>query len=114
MCNIILQPMDLMSERSWQDLGPLLGVAGYTNCYTPSHYESKDTLSESTDQTDIDIDIGKCEESPMTPTEATSAPHGPSSLVIFGRMVQKHSYVSALIIMMVTILSRLRCLARNI
>lgn len=111
MCDILLQSMDLMSERSWQDLGPMLGVAGYTNCYTPSHYESKDTLSERTDQTDIDI--GKCEESLMTPTEATSAPHGPSSLVIFGRMVQKHSYVSGLIIMMVNILSRLLCLARN-
>lgn len=95
--------MVLMTERSWQDLGSLLGGAGYTNCYSPSQYESKDSLSEGTHQTDIGIRNG--EESLMTPTEATSAPSGPSGLVIFGRMVQKHSYVSALIIMMVNILS---------
>lgn len=95
--------MVLMTERSWQDLGSLLGGAGYTNCYSPSQYESKDSLSEGTHQTDIGI--GKCEESLMTPTEATSAPSGPSGLVVFGRMVQKHSYVSGLIIMMVNILS---------
>lgn len=95
--------MVLMTERSWQDLGSLLGGAGYTNCYSPAQYESKDSLSEDTHQTDIGI--RKCEESLMTPTEATSAPSGPSGLVIFGRMVQKHSYVSGLIIMMVNILS---------
>lgn len=95
--------MVLMTERSWQDLGSLLGGAGYTNCYTPSQYESKDSLSEGTHQTDIGI--RKCEESLMTPTEATSAPSEPSGLVIFGRMVQKHSYVSGLIIMMVNILA---------
>lgn len=94
--------MVLMTERSWQDLGSLLGGAGYTNCYSPSQFESKDSLSEGTHQTDIGIRKG--EESLMTPTEATPAPSGPSGLVIFGRMVQKHSYVSGLIIMMVNIL----------
>lgn len=101
--HVLPQPMVLMTERSWQDLGSLLGGAGYTNCYSPSQYDSKDSLSEGTHQTDTGI--RKCEESLKTPTEATSAPSGPSGLVIFGRMVQKHSYVSGLIIMMVNILS---------
>uniref|UniRef100_A0A672G1W0 Uncharacterized protein n=1 Tax=Salarias fasciatus TaxID=181472 RepID=A0A672G1W0_SALFA len=34
-------------------------------------------------------------------TETLPPPSGPSGLVVFGRLVQKHSYVSALIIMMV-------------
>lgn len=41
------------------------------------------------------------EENPMTPTETAPPPSSPSGLVIFGRLVQKHSYVSGLIIMMV-------------
>lgn len=48
-------------------------------------------------------DVGECEENLMTPTETTSPPSGPSGLVIFGRLVQKHSYVSGLIIMMVNL-----------
>lgn len=132
-CDIFPQPMVLMRERSWQDLGSMLGEASYP----PSQYESKDTLSEGNHQkefsiriktenvstlssslleTECGIEIEKCEESLMTPTEATSAPSGPSGLVIFGQMVQKHSYVSGLIIMMVNILSpllheRLKCVS---
>lgn len=127
-CDIFLQPMVVMRERSWQDLGSLLGEASYTKGYPLSQCERKDTLSEGNHQnefsmhiktvnvstlssslleTECDIEIGKCEESLMTPTEATSAPSGPSGLVIFGQMVQKHSYVSGLIIMMVIILSPL-------
>lgn len=130
--------MVLMRERSWQDLGSLLGEASYSNGYPPSQYDSKDTLLEGNHQnefsmriktinvptlssslleTESDIEIGKCEESLMTPTEATSAPSGPSGLVIFGQMVQKHSYVSGLIMMMVNILSpllygRLKCVCQ--
>lgn len=111
-----------MRERSWQDLGSLLGEASYTNAYPPSQYESEGTLSEGNHQnefsmrtetanvstsssslleTECDIEVGKCEDSLMTPTSATAAPPGPSGLVIFGQMVQKHSYVSGLIVMMV-------------
>nr|XP_046251923.1 piezo-type mechanosensitive ion channel component 2 [Scatophagus argus] len=43
----------------------------------------------------------ECEENLRTPTETSPPPSGPGGLVIFGRLVQKHSYVSALIIMMV-------------
>lgn len=43
----------------------------------------------------------KSEEVPKSPTETLPPPSGPSGLVIFGQLVQKHSYVSALIIMMV-------------
>jgi len=42
-----------------------------------------------------------CEENLKTLTETSPPPTGPSGLVIFGLLVQKHSYVSALIIMMV-------------
>lgn len=41
------------------------------------------------------------DETLRTQTETSPPPSGPSGLVIFGRLVQKHSYVSALIIMMV-------------
>lgn len=71
------------------------------------HIKTVSILLSSLLETESDIEIGKCEESLMTPTEATSAPSGPSGLVIFGQMVQKHSYVSGLIIMMVNILSPL-------
>lgn len=129
--------MVLMKERSWQDLGSLLGEASYINAYPPSQCESKDALSEGNHQdglsvpvkrvnastlssslleTECDVEVGNCEESLMTATEATSAPSGPSGLVIFGQMVQKHSYVSGLIIMMVNIQLQcvcVICLARN-
>lgn len=47
-------------------------------------------------------DMEECEENPRTPSETTPPPAGPSGLVIFGQLVQKHSYVSGLIIMMVS------------
>ncbi|AWP09441.1 putative piezo-type mechanosensitive ion channel component 2-like [Scophthalmus maximus] len=43
----------------------------------------------------------RSEEVPESPAETVPPPSGPSGLVIFGQLVQKHSYVSALIIMMV-------------
>lgn len=64
---------------------------------------SVSALSSCLLEIECEVGAGKCEESLMTLTEATSAPSGPSGLVVFGRMVQKHSYVSALIIMMVNI-----------
>ncbi|XP_068607432.1 piezo-type mechanosensitive ion channel component 2 [Brachionichthys hirsutus] len=75
------EPAVLMRESSWHELGSLLGGAGYTNCYPPQQYDGKDSPSS---------------EVPPSPE-----PSGPSGLAIFGRMVQKHSYVSALITMMV-------------
>lgn len=44
-CGLFLQPMVLMRESSWQDLGFLLGGAGYTNYYPPLQYESQETFS---------------------------------------------------------------------
>ncbi|KAM4570603.1 piezo-type mechanosensitive ion channel component 2 [Fundulus diaphanus] len=43
----------------------------------------------------------RSEEVTRSPTETLPPPAGPSGLVIFGRLLQKHSYVSALVIMMV-------------
>lgn len=43
----------------------------------------------------------KIEEVHESLTETLPPPSGPSGLVIFGQLVQKHSYVSGLIIMMV-------------
>lgn len=50
------QPMILMKGPSWQDvdrddLGSLLGGAGYTNCYLPPQYEGKDSASNGNYQT---------------------------------------------------------------
>lgn len=53
-------------------------------------------------ETESEEDIEeRSEEAPQSQTETLPPPSGPSGLVIFGRLVQKHSYVSALIIMMV-------------
>ncbi|XP_034393255.1 piezo-type mechanosensitive ion channel component 2 [Cyclopterus lumpus] len=91
----------LLTGSSWQDVhgndhGSLLGGAGYTNCYPPPQYEVKHSPSHDTEG---EGEMGEhCEE---TLTETSPPPTGPSGLVIFGLLVQKHSYVSALIIMMV-------------
>ncbi|XP_060912625.1 piezo-type mechanosensitive ion channel component 2 [Labrus mixtus] len=92
------EPMILMTESSWQDdLGSQLGEAGYKNCYLPPQYEGKDSPSH---ETEAEEGMGEKSEETM-PTETSPPPSGPSGLVIFGQLVQKHSYVSALIIMMV-------------
>ncbi|XP_078144364.1 piezo-type mechanosensitive ion channel component 2 [Centroberyx gerrardi] len=94
----------LLMGSSWQDvhrneLGSLLGGAGYTNCYPPPQYEGKDSPSR---ETEGDVEMGeKSEEALKTETESLPPPSGPSGLVVFGQLVQKHSYVSALIIMMI-------------
>ncbi|XP_053280799.1 piezo-type mechanosensitive ion channel component 2 [Pleuronectes platessa] len=98
------EPMILMTSSSWQDvhrneLGSLLGADGYTNCHSPPQYEDKDSASNGTESEDEMAD--KSEEDPNSPAETLAPPSGPSGLVIFGQLVQKHSYVSALIIMMV-------------
>ncbi|GAA6220059.1 piezo-type mechanosensitive ion channel component 2-like [Lates japonicus] len=98
------EPMILMTSSSWQDLhrndvGSLLGGAGYTNCVLPPQYEDKDSPSHET-ESEEEVEE-RSEEVPQSQTETLPPPSGPSGLVIFGRLVQKHSYVSALIIMMV-------------
>lgn len=52
-------------------------------------------------ETGSETEVGVSEENALTRTDATPTESGPSGLVIFGRLVQKHSYVSGLIIMMV-------------
>ncbi|KAM7412257.1 hypothetical protein PAMA_021957 [Pampus argenteus] len=98
------EAMILMTGGSWQDvhrneLGSLLGGAGYTNCYLPPQYEGKDSPSHET-ESEGEMEE-RSEEVLKSRTETSPPPSGPSGLVIFGRLVQKHSYVSALIIMMV-------------
>ncbi|XP_040908244.1 piezo-type mechanosensitive ion channel component 2 [Toxotes jaculatrix] len=97
------EPMILMTSSSWQDVHrndvrSLLGGAGYTNCYPLPQYEGKESPSY---ETEGEEEIEKSEEVPQSQTETLPPPSGPSGLVIFGQLVQKHSYVSALIIMMV-------------
>ncbi|XP_070695122.1 piezo-type mechanosensitive ion channel component 2 [Pempheris klunzingeri] len=96
------EPMILMTGSSWPDrneLGSLLGGAGYTNCYPPPQYEGKDSPSH---ETESEGEVGEMSEEDLrTPEEISTPASGPSGLVIFGQLVQKHSYVSALIIMMV-------------
>ncbi|XP_047463265.1 piezo-type mechanosensitive ion channel component 2 [Mugil cephalus] len=98
------ESMILMTETSWQDvhsnnLESLMGEAGYTNCYPPPLYEAKDSQSR---ETESDGEMGdKSEDVSKSLTETLPPPAAPSGVVMFGRLVQKHSYVSALIIMMV-------------
>ncbi|XP_035014498.2 piezo-type mechanosensitive ion channel component 2 [Hippoglossus stenolepis] len=98
------EPMILMTSSSWQDvhrneLGSLLGAAGYANCHPPPQYEDKDSASNGAEN-EGDMEE-KTEEDTNSPAETLAPPSGPSGLVVFGQLVQKHSYVSALIIMMV-------------
>ncbi|TKS77326.1 Piezo-type mechanosensitive ion channel component 2 [Collichthys lucidus] len=101
------EPMILMTScNSWQDLrsnnvDSLLGGSGYTNCYLPPQYEGKDSPSEESEDEGEMKEMEECEADPRTLTETSPPPTGPSGLVIVGLLVQKHSYVSALIIMMV-------------
>ncbi|XP_034551393.1 piezo-type mechanosensitive ion channel component 2 [Notolabrus celidotus] len=96
------EPMILMTETAWQDvhandLGSLLPGTGYTNCYSPPQYDDKDSPSH---ETRSEKEMGEESEVKLE-TETSPPPTGPSGLVIFGQLLQKHSYVSALIIMMV-------------
>ncbi|XP_015233211.1 PREDICTED: piezo-type mechanosensitive ion channel component 2-like [Cyprinodon variegatus] len=98
------EAMILMTRGSWQDvhsngLGCLLEGAGYTNCYTPSLHDEKDADSFEA-ESDREME-DRSEEVPESQTDTVPPPSGPSGLIIFGRLLQKHSYVSALIIMMV-------------
>lgn len=52
-------------------------------------------------ETGSETEVGVSEENALTRSDATPTESGPSGLVVFGRLVQKHSYVSGLIIMMV-------------
>ncbi|XP_014195171.2 piezo-type mechanosensitive ion channel component 2 [Haplochromis burtoni] len=98
------EPMILIKRNSWQDLhtdslGCPLGGADYTNGYPLPHYEGKDSLSHDT-ESEEDVEE-QTEEVHESLTETLPPPSGPSGLVIFGQQVQKHSYVSGLIIMMI-------------
>ncbi|XP_077433447.1 piezo-type mechanosensitive ion channel component 2 isoform X2 [Vanacampus margaritifer] len=95
------EPMISMRGNSWQgvygeDQEILLGGAGYTNCYSLPHYEGVNSpMHESQGE------MERTDQSLASLTETSPPDSGPSGLVIFGRLVQKHSYVSALIIMMI-------------
>ncbi|KAJ0064112.1 hypothetical protein NL108_000926, partial [Boleophthalmus pectinirostris] len=95
------EPAILIRTCSWQDekndLGSLLGGAGYTNCYPPPMYEDKDVDSH---DSNAEEDPGENGEAVQSQAETEAPASGPSGLVVFGLLVQKHSYVSALIIMM--------------
>ncbi|XP_026188600.1 piezo-type mechanosensitive ion channel component 2 [Mastacembelus armatus] len=96
------EPMSLMMSTSWEDvnindLGSLLEGEGYANCYPGPQYEVSPSHEK---EAEGEVEE-KSEEIQRSLTETLPAPSGPSGLVIFGQLVQKHSYVSALIIMMV-------------
>ncbi|XP_027880624.1 piezo-type mechanosensitive ion channel component 2 [Xiphophorus couchianus] len=98
------ESMVLMTRGSWQNvhsnnLGCLVEEAGYVNCYSPSLHEENDSPLPEAENDEGMAD--KSEEVSRSLTETSPAPSGPSGLVVFGRLLQKHSYVSALVIMMV-------------
>ncbi|CAL8369473.1 unnamed protein product [Lota lota] len=103
------EPMVLLTGSSWHDLhgnelGSLLEGAGYTNCYAPPHYDEKECPSLDEPQGEMGA-----EEPCSTGTgpgsglgsEGPAPPTGSGGLEAVGRLVQKHSYVSGLIIMMI-------------
>nr|XP_061802951.1 piezo-type mechanosensitive ion channel component 2-like [Nerophis lumbriciformis] len=98
------EPMILMKGNSWQgvygeDQGSLLGGAGYTNCYPLSQYEGINSpVPSATESQGV---MERTDQSLASLTENSSPDSSPSGLVIFGKLLQKHSYVSGLIIMMV-------------
>ncbi|XP_043986054.1 piezo-type mechanosensitive ion channel component 2 [Gambusia affinis] len=98
------ESMVLMTKGSWQNvhsnnLGCLVEEAGYVNCYSPSLHEDSDSPLPEAENDEGMAD--KSEEVSRSLTETSPAPSGPSGLVVFGHLLQKHSYVSALVIMMV-------------
>nr|XP_046223599.1 piezo-type mechanosensitive ion channel component 2-like [Oncorhynchus gorbuscha] len=104
------EPMVLLMSRSWHDLrgqemGSLMGApaAGYTNYYPPPQYEGIDLApsQESEELKEMSEEEKERSEVSMSDTETGPTPPGPSGLVVFGLFIMKHSYVSALIIMMV-------------
>ncbi|CAL8261284.1 unnamed protein product [Gadus morhua 'NCC'] len=108
------EPMVLLLGSSWHDLhsnelGSLLGGAGYTNCYTPPLYDEKESPSlASPDELQSGLPGAEEPGSPGTgPGTGLGSegpappPTGPGGLAVVGRLLQKHSYVSGLIIMMI-------------
>ncbi|CAB1336250.1 unnamed protein product, partial [Coregonus sp. 'balchen'] len=111
------EPMVLLMSSSWHDLrgqevGSLLvgPAAGYSNCYPPPQYEGIDlSLSQeseevkemSEEEKERSEEEKERSEVSIQDTETIPTPPGPSGLVVFGLFIMKHSYVSALIIMMV-------------
>ncbi|KAM4609898.1 piezo-type mechanosensitive ion channel component 2 [Polymixia lowei] len=96
------EPVVLLMGSSWHDLrgnelGSVLGGAGYTNCYPLPQYETKRSPSQ---ESEGELEE-RSEEVLQSGTESSPPPAGPSGLVVFGSLVQKHSYVSSLIIMMI-------------
>lgn len=71
---------------------------GLNAFFFSSHFLLLPSVIETEEEDEIEE---RSEEVPKSLTEASAPPSGPSGLVIFGQLVQKHSYVSALIIMMV-------------
>ncbi|XP_077465770.1 piezo-type mechanosensitive ion channel component 2 [Stigmatopora argus] len=72
---------------------------GYTNCYPHSEYEGINSPSHATESQHCTME--RTDKSLASLTEISPSESGPSGLVVFGRLLQKHSYVSGLIIMMV-------------
>ncbi|XP_061604090.1 piezo-type mechanosensitive ion channel component 2 [Phyllopteryx taeniolatus] len=99
----ILFPKAIMLTRgssrqgvSGEDRGSLLGRAGYTDRLPLPQYEGKHSPSR-----DSQAEMERTDPSAASLTETPAPDSGPSGLVIFGGLVQKHSYVGGLIIMMV-------------
>ncbi|TNN60308.1 Piezo-type mechanosensitive ion channel component 2 [Liparis tanakae] len=70
--------------------------------YISGYNQEYDVKDPAPDDTEVEEEMEEtCEENLKTLTETSPPPTGPSGLVVFGLLVQKHSYVSALIIMMV-------------
>ncbi|XP_036388553.1 piezo-type mechanosensitive ion channel component 2 [Megalops cyprinoides] len=92
------EPVVMLFNGSWQDqneqevMSALGRKAGFPECYNLPVYGSQDS---STHEMEVER-----EGLTASVTETEPAPAGPSGLALFGQFVMKHSYVSALIVMM--------------
>ncbi|KAL1021410.1 hypothetical protein UPYG_G00012940 [Umbra pygmaea] len=107
---MVHEPAVFLMSNSWYDLrGQEAGFvlrgpgAGHANSYPPPQYEGIDLLAshgseEVTGRSEVEE---RDKELSISATDTVATPPGPSGLTMFGLFIMKHSYISALIIMMV-------------
>ncbi|RVE70309.1 hypothetical protein OJAV_G00063360 [Oryzias javanicus] len=94
---VILPPGVSWKNIEYKNRGCLIEGEEFPSCYSLPHYGGKESPSYESDEEREN----RSEEMSKSLADTLPPPEGPSGLVIFGRLLQKHSYVSALIIMMV-------------
>ncbi|KAJ8332691.1 hypothetical protein SKAU_G00424800 [Synaphobranchus kaupii] len=96
------EPMTVLLNSSWEDpceqevMSATDRSSGYPDCYSLPVYGSQESQTQ-----DLQEETGLGEGLTTSTTVTGPSPAGPSGLVLLGQMVMKHSYISALIMMMI-------------